>query len=222
MLVEKVVVLKFPSWNGLITKPDGARVIVATWFAKPGALTVTWTVPVPSSAWMKIGVDELVEPALIGRVIWLLPWPVALVARSTRLGSALVTVTWTPPVGAGACRLNDVCTWRSRPMVCGLKLMAGVLTVAVIDRELAGVLKLKPVGVTTSISETPPATGSNWTFLNVSFPSNVTGLPTIVPTLEPPVGWSVAVTVTMTGARPGRRVWFVAQVRVGGIQAWPE
>ena len=73
-------------------------------------------------------------------------------------------------------------------MVCALKLMAGVLTVAVTDRELAGVLKLKPVGVTTSISETPPATGSNCTFLNVSFPLNVTGLPTIVPTLEPPVG----------------------------------
>ena len=33
VLAEKVVVLKFPSWNGLITKPDGARVIVATWLA---------------------------------------------------------------------------------------------------------------------------------------------------------------------------------------------
>ena len=37
----------------------------------------------------------------------------------------------------------------------------------------------------------------------------------MVPTLEPPVGWSVAVTVTLTGARPPRRTWAAGVGEVG-------
>ena len=71
-------------------------------------------------------------------------------------------------------------------MVWGASVMAGVLTVAVIVRLVAGVLK--PVGVPDRDLRRPGGAGNELTFVaKVSLPLNVTGLPEIVPTLEPPV-----------------------------------
>ena len=54
--------------------------------------------------------------------------------------------------------------------------MTGEVTVAVIVRVFAGVLKLKPVGVTTAICDVPAATGTNDVVAKLSPPSNMTGL----------------------------------------------
>ena len=66
MLAASVVVVKLPSANGLITKPEGASVIVVALGVYPGAVGLSCAVPVPSSAWMNNEVDDDDEPALIG------------------------------------------------------------------------------------------------------------------------------------------------------------
>ena len=83
---ENVVVVKFPVWNGLITKPEGASVIVATLVANPGALAVTCTVPLLSRAWMNSGVVELLAPATMGSVTCLVPRAVPLVDSTSSAG----------------------------------------------------------------------------------------------------------------------------------------
>src|SRR5215510_15458089 len=102
---------------GLMRKPEGVRVTVAVRVAKPGALAVRSTVPVPSRAWMKNDDDGLKKPTLNGTVICAVPRVVPLFDRRTLFGSVLVITTFRPPEGAGASRLSEPASCRSLPMV---------------------------------------------------------------------------------------------------------
>src|SRR5687767_6837415 len=91
---------------------------------------------------------------------------------------ATVTVTVTGLGGADSRVIGkDIC--RSSPTTALPIVIAGALTVAVIDWKVLGVVK--PSGVPALIVVVPRAAGSNATFLNASPPA-IVALPTMVPT----------------------------------------
>src|SRR5687768_7668577 len=96
-------------------------------------------------------------------------------------GLLLVTVTVIGLGGAAASVMLRL-TCSSRPTVTSLIVIAGSVTVAVIDWRLLGVLK--PAGVATLIVELPVAAGLNARAKLTDSPAvNTAGLPTIVPTV---------------------------------------
>src|SRR5262245_6058303 len=113
---EKVVVVKLPGL--LMAKPEGVSVIVEVEPWKPGALTVTVTVPVLSRAWSQMA-GVLSAPWLTVNVSepLALPATVALAEISSLDGSPLVTVIGSAFWGAGAPSDRPTETSRSLPMV---------------------------------------------------------------------------------------------------------
>ena len=150
------------------------------------------------------------------------PTVVALGATRSFVPSALVSVTVTPPAGAGACNdpLDDSC--RSLPTVSAVTLMPEAVTVAVDCCRLLD--WLKPVGVTTLSTLVPAPTGSNCMPLALSgvqfwLPLIVCGEFTICPTDA-----FELVIDTLTGVMPARRLSYAARFSVLGFnrteQSW--
>src|SRR5262245_38085733 len=114
---------------------------------------VNVTVLLPSADWFRPMVATAVEPTVSVTVIGL---------------------------GGAALSDTDTVVWRSRPTVASPMLIDGAMTVAVIVRKFAAVLK--PAGVTTAISEVPDAAGLKAVDLEPSPPLNVSGEVVIEPT----------------------------------------
>ena len=107
--------------------------------AKPGALAVTVTVPVPESPCKTKEPDEPLAPTFT--LMAAEPAVVVLFESRSLVESPLVSVTTNPPTGATAASEKLVVTSRELPTVALLRKMLGAVTVAVADVYCAGVLK---------------------------------------------------------------------------------
>ena len=173
-----VLVLMLPMFR---MNPDGCSVTVLVSVANPGADVWNCADPVPARAWtQKLGIK--VVPAFTWTLMLALPALVELFANSTLLASRLVIVTMRFPGGAGAPIEPLTDDWRSFPRVWSPTVIVGCTTVATIDCKLLGVLN--PAGVVRPMVVDPIVAGSNAAENRArSPPPNVTGLPTIVPTV---------------------------------------
>lgn len=109
-----------------------------------------------------------------------LPGTLALVERSTLVGSLLVMVTTKPPGGAGVSRCPMPVACMLKPTVIGLTMMFGAVTVAVSCVAVAGAMN--PLGCVTLTTVVPGAAGRNAAALLLSAPPEmVTGLFKMMP-----------------------------------------
>src|SRR5687768_4558151 len=123
-------------------------------------------------------VPTLVDVTLV-KVTVVSPTTAAFLLIVAFVPSLLVTVTVTGLGGAAASVMLRL-TWRSRPTVASLMVIAGAVTVAVTDCRLLGLLK--PAGVVTLIVVSPAPAGSKNVAKSTELPDVKTaGLPTIVP-----------------------------------------
>src|SRR5581483_7042920 len=124
------------------------------------------------------------------------PGSVPVLARRSRDGSALVTVTCRFPAGAGAPSDAEIVDCRSLPIARLPTLIAGCSTVAVICVKFDGVEN--PAGCSIEIVVVPGATGWKDPLTTTSPPPNRSGELAIVPTA------GMLLVITTDAAKPPR------------------